>query len=111
MIAREESGVSYAAKVKKFILNTGVPIIVYICVFAGMRYDPARPLVLGCLAGGLVGFWPSRLARKRNQVKFSDLSLILCAVAGALGGLLIALPLAGALVIISNRRARIRPAR
>lgn len=56
--------------------------------------DFLRTIIVGGLAGIIVGLIPYFIGKNKNQIKMATQALIVCGICGTLLGLLLALPVA-----------------
>ena len=69
--------------------------------------DPAKLAGLifgGLVAGALCGLIPYFVGKKRWQAKLGNAGLVSCIIGGAIGGVILALPVAGVFALIIATR-------
>ena len=69
--------------------------------------DPAKLaglIVGGLVAGALCGLIPFFVGKKRGQSTLGNAGLVSCIIGGALGGIILALPVAGVFALIIATR-------
>lgn len=84
----------------------GVGTLLFTGAFMYFGFQSVIPFVAGGLAGMIAGIFAAVVAKKRGRTGIAKASVLLCTVAGIIGGLLLAGPLALLLIGIALLRSK-----